>query len=864
MKVSTPISTIFTTFLLIFNSVTYGQVSPTQVPLNPKAIPQFVDPLPHFAYPGARVDAKGGGNLTIKMVPHDQIALSTGTVVNGGIIGGQINSSINPSEGKAHLWVYQISKNGVDFTAKNWPAFTIEAQRGNALSITYSNELSGETYDKVGMVVDQTLHWADPLMDHHSMDPYLGFPPATVHLHGGEVPPQSDGGPDSWFTPGNIETGHAFNNNPYFYPNTQEAATLWYHDHALGVTRLNVYAGLAGFYFLRGPDEETAHLPGWKGDDFVRQRNRVTGEPYGAAYLPEIEIAIQDRMFDTNGQLYFPNLPTNPMVHPIWTPEFVGDIITVNGKTWPYLSVAKRKYRFRILNGSNARTYELWLQNLATGAFGPVIKQIGTDGGLLDAPVIINPALGQKLILMPGERADVVIDFSTSRTGTVWTVRNSGRAPYPNGAPPNGLTVGRIMQFVVNGMMVDGPDLNNTTADDNSLVPGSLRAPLVKLTNFAGVANSAIPKIANIRQLTLNEVMGMGGPLEVLVNNTRWSGRSIDTDNFTEGVREDFTPVGSGMDESYYSETIGEGTTEIWKIINMTADAHPIHLHLVQFQLMSRQNFNVGNYNKAYNSLFPATTTVLDPMTGLPYPGGVFIGGYGPPKAYNFYSNAGAGWLGGNPDVTPFLQGPVKPANPNERGWKDTFIMYPGQVTTVIARWAPTDEPATTAAENLWFPFDPNGGHGYVWHCHIIDHEDNEMMRPYMVIPNPDNPNITSQAALRSSNVAFAKAGNASTSNKTTAGESLSESINKVVLGQNYPNPFAGVTEIQFSMPESAHVDLVLYNSAGIRIKVLLDSNAPAGVNTVRIDASGLADGLYFYELRTGLISLVRRMVVQK
>ncbi|MDP2364855.1 MAG: multicopper oxidase domain-containing protein, partial [Ignavibacteria bacterium] len=454
---------------------------------------------------------------------------------------------------------------GNTFTPPNWPAFTIEAQRGNTLNVTYDNQLSGETYDKVGMVVDQTLHWADPLMTHHSMDPYAGEPPAVVHLHGGEVASQYDGGPDSWFTPGNAIKGPAWDfgvTNNYAYLNTQEAATLWYHDHALGVTRLNVYAGMAGYYFLRGPDEETKMLPGWSGDNKVQQIDRVTGQPVGAAYLPEIEIAIQDRMFDTNGKLYFPNLPTNPMIHPFWTPEFVGNIITVNGKTWPYLSVAPRKYRFRILNGSNARTYELWLQNLATGTFGPNINQIGTDGGLLDAPVVINPALGGKLILMPGERADVVIDFSTSPAGTVWTIRNSGRTPYPNGAPPTGSTLGRIMQFVVNGQLQGA---------DNSQLPATLRAtPLVKLTNFAGGLTVTPDKK---RQLTLNEVMGMGGPLEVLVNNTKWDGNG---------------PLpGLGV-----TETPTEGTSEVWQIINLTADAHPIHLHLVQFQLVSRQQFN--------------------------------------------------------------------------------------------------------------------------------------------------------------------------------------------------------------------------------------------------------------------------------
>jgi spore coat protein A len=126
---------------------------------------------------------------------------------------------------------------------------------------------------------------------------------------------------------------------------------------------------------------------------------------------------------------------------------------------------------------------------------------------------------------------------------------------------------------------------------------------------------------------------------------------------------------------------------------------------------------------------------VLDPMTGLPYPGGVFIGGYGPPLDY---ATGNPNALGGNPDVTQFLnkKGFALPLA-HEQGWKDTVIMYPGEVTRIVVRWAPTDLPTTTPPAQLYFPFDPNGGHGYVWHCHIIDHEDNEMMRPDIIVLNP-------------------------------------------------------------------------------------------------------------------------------
>jgi FtsP/CotA-like multicopper oxidase with cupredoxin domain len=233
--------------------------------------------------------------------------------------------------------------------------------------------------------------------------------------------------------------------------------------------------------------------------------------------------------------------------------------------------------------------------------------------------------------------------------------------------------------------------------------------------------------IDKTRQLTLNEVMGPGGPLAALVNNSKWDGKRPDGSVINGGV---VGPDGA----TYYTEFPQEGETELWEIVNLTADAHPIHLHLVQFQLMNRQRFNTNKFGGVYNAAFP---------------GGVFVPEYGPPLAYDPAVNpqSGGKW-GGNPDVGVlakngkplYLQGPATPPLPEEAGWKDTVIMYPGEVTRIMVRWAPTDLAANTPAANAWFPFDPNGGHGYVWHCHIIDHEDNEMMRPDAVTPNPNAP----------------------------------------------------------------------------------------------------------------------------
>jgi FtsP/CotA-like multicopper oxidase with cupredoxin domain len=252
---------------------------------------------------------------------------------------------------------------------------------------------------------------------------------------------------------------------------------------------------------------------------------------------------------------------------------------------------------------------------------------------------------------------------------------------------------------------------------------GALRSPMVRLVDpAAGVLASGIV-VQKKRQLTLNEVQGEpssfdgvdydGGPEEILVNNTHWSGKDMNGN-----IRPDFTPITVGSDTTGYSELPNEGETEIWEIVNTTADAHPIHLHLVQYQILNRQNFDVRKYMDAYAEAY----------------GGTIVDGFGPPSDYNVPNADGA--VGGNPAVGRFLKGPAKPPLASEAGWKDTAIMLPGQVTRIVVRWAPTSLPASTPAAAAFYPFEPDGGHGYVWHCHIVDHEDNEMMRPTSVMPN--------------------------------------------------------------------------------------------------------------------------------
>ncbi len=654
--------------------------APGQVPLAGRAISKFVDPLPHFA--GARVPA--GGALTVSAHEFQQMVLPATMYA----------ALAAPFNAGTYVWGYKVSDGTPAGTfGPHYPGFTLEATRGVPATITYVNNLPLPTpLLQQYLLVDQTLHWANPLgAPMTTLTPYVGPAPIVTHLHGGEVLSDYDGGPEQWFTPNGLR-GPTFrtlvdvapNAAVYLYPNNQEPTTLWFHDHMLGGTRLNVYAGLAAFYLLRdgpaAPAIERPDLPGGPADTTV-----VDPLNPAAPYKPEIEIAIQDRMFDTNGQLYFPSIGIN-IDHPFWIPEFVGDTIVVNGKTWPYLNVEPRRYRFRLLDGSNARFYSLTLESQGGTGASPTIWQIGSDGGLLNAPVPY--AAPNRLLIAPGERADLIIDFA-GFAGQTLTLANNARAPYPRGANVDPQTTGQIMQFRVGLTLSGGADLSY-----NPAIP--LFSP--RLAPIAAPINAAAATVK--RQLTLNEIMGPGGPLQILVNNTKWNGKDMNG-----------APIPGSQPDSvgnWLTELPLNGSTEVWEIINLTADAHPIHLHLVQFQLQSRQDFQLNKYFKAYNALFPM---------GLP------MGGEGPPLLYTTPNADGA--VGGNPAIGPFLQQAPAPALPQETGWKDTVIMYPGQVTRIAVRF--------TAQDGTPFAFNPTGNPGYVWHCHIIDHEDNEMMRPYQL-----------------------------------------------------------------------------------------------------------------------------------
>jgi spore coat protein A len=450
---------------------------------------------------------------------------------------------------------------------------------------------------------------------------------------------------------------------------------------------------------------------------------------------------IQDRMFDILGNLLFPDgLPffVPNAQHPFWNPEFLGDVMTVNGKAWPFLNVDGQRYRFRLLNGSNARFYNMTLSGggggkgkgkkstSSTGSFWV----IGTDGGLLDNPVQVS-----SLLIAPGERYDVIVDFA-GLEGKTLTLLNDAKSPYPFGGTADPQTVGQIAQFRVNPTVV-GADTTYNPATDGPLRDGTAATPppIDRLVDPATGTLVVAPD--KTRQLTLNETPGPFGPLDAVLNNTFWGGTREDgTSVSDQGLELDTGTVAATT--SYLTEMPQVGSTEVWEIINLTGDAHPIHLHLVQFQVLNRQGYSVRKYNREYLKNFPGGAAANPHQA-------IFIPHFGPPLDYNTPNADGA--IGGNPAFGPFLSGSPIPPKPYEAGWKDTVIALPKQVTRIAVRWTKQDGTAydfdSTAIGNpvdgIVTPGGSEGGPGYVWHCHIIDHEDNEMMRPYVPVNNANN-----------------------------------------------------------------------------------------------------------------------------
>ena len=527
------------------------------------------------------------------------------------------------------------------------PGPTFEAIRDVPTKVKWVNNLvdaSGNPLPSL-LAVDPSIHWANPNEMTMPTEPITapayppGYPdaqspvPTVTHLHGGETPSAYDGGPEEWFTPNGIHGPLYSTSEPtvpnaaiYVYPNAQEPATLWYHDHALGITRLNVMSGLAGFYLLRDPADSNAPIL-----------------PSGQYEIP---LVIQDRVFLTDGSLYYPTNSDYPNIHSYWISSFLGNTIMANGKVWPNMNVQQAQYRFRILDGSNSRSYELTFSN------GMNFTQIATDGGYLKAPSTLTSVL-----ISPAERIDIVVDFSNIEPGTKVILRNTALTNHPI----EDQTVGQIIQFTVTNQ--SGPNPFNAAA-----APGPFNPTLT------GTAFPTLPNATKTRLLTLIQVNGTGGnTLEMLLDGQTWD-----------------APV---------TEMPVLGSTEDWVIVNPSSSEHPIHLHLVQFQLLQRQSFDSDTYMKAWTEL------------------------NGPAPLNHSTVNVQS--------LSTYLTGQPRTPDANEQGWKDTTLVYAGEVSIIRIRF--------TEQDGSPFPFDATEGPGYVWHCHLLEHEDNEMMRPYIVVSSAQN-----------------------------------------------------------------------------------------------------------------------------
>ena len=580
-----------------------------------KLMPNPLDPANIFA-----PDSVGGTAYTLKIKEFQaQLGLT------------------DPVTGKAlstTLWGY-----GTAAQAPSYPGRTFNVRRGKAITVRYQNELLNSAGPLPHRLpVDTTIDWANP--------GNLGGRapvPLVAHRHGGDQGTASDGLPDGWSTPDANKDGMPdyrgrLYSAAYTFDNAQEAGHLWYHDHALGVTRLNVYMGLAGNYFIRDSNE----------DALVRS-GQLPAYPY------EVPVCIQDRQFSRTGGLAYPATdPANPSApKPTHLPEFFGDVIVANGVPWPRLDTEPRMYRLRLLNGSDSRVYTLTFSPERFPGSLMTFWQIGTDLGMMNSPVALT-----SLTLAPGERADILVDFSK----ILWwwhgkvILRNSANTPFPGGVPPVAGSTDRIMAFSVVKPL--GFYSFSFSALSSMCLPGNLRpvnGPLPAINTAATTTK--------VRKLMLFEGTDAYGRLQTMLG----------TVNPAAG-----NPAASGFGTFFYTDPVTEniklGSTEIWEIHNTTVDAHPIHLHLANFRVLDRQ---------------PFTGTLVPKPMG---PGGVASGGYLTKVA---------------------LTGTRRAALPSEQGRKDTVLAYPGEVTRIITTFNRAGE--------------------YVWHCHILSHEDHEMMRRFVV-----------------------------------------------------------------------------------------------------------------------------------
>ncbi|MGB5719044.1 MAG: multicopper oxidase family protein, partial [Gammaproteobacteria bacterium] len=509
----------------------------------------------------------------VEALPIPPVLPSTGTNSKGypqyTVSVEEATQSVHPDLPSTDLWTYNGS----------WPSSTIVAVQGQPIEVTYQNNLPSARGGGRGssiLEVDTCAHGPNDWGDAKRI---------STHLHGGHVPARVDGQPEFTILPGETDI--------YEYPNNQEAGTVWYHDHALGITRLNVYSGMAGFYLIA--DAEDTLGP-----------DNAFGLPSGQY---EIGLAVQDRTFNVDGSLFY-----NAQLED----AFKGEYVVVNGKVNPFLEVDQGKYRFRLLNGSQSREYIYRLENITDPGNDPSFILVGTDLGLISAPIDMGNSTGG--VVGPAERLDIVIDFAGYPAGTEIILRNDD---------PTLPLLPAIMKFVV-------------TAN-----PG-----------YTGAISSTLRTVIPLQASSADNERFFR--LEKLVNKAckDGSGRLIN-----EWVIQSLDGPGGNVTGQFWDDVTEFpvlGTREIWEFENPTSSYHPMHVHLVKFQILDK----------------------TDMTTGQPIP--------------------------------------LQPWEANT--WKDIVHIPPNVRARIIMDFE--DYPGRF----------PN-------HCHLLDHEDHEMMRQFQATFDPANCN---------------------------------------------------------------------------------------------------------------------------
>jgi len=597
-----------------------------------------------------------------------------------------------------------------------WPGRTFQVRSNEPLEVKWENRLKNLPHLLTGKdnrsdgygdytgrsVVDTNLHWA------YSLHGYEGFSidkdgvPIVPHVHGGHTDFQFDGNPEFFFSPGYTVRGPQWRDKKYIYRNDQPAGTVWYHDHALGITRLNVYAGMAGFYIIR--------------DDFD---TGLFGNPLGLPAFPyEAAFAIQDKMFKDNGELFYPAFPGDPFYDdfitdegailppnlfpgggPTGLAEFFGDHMVVNGKIWPKMDVEPRNYRLRLLNGCDSRFLAVQFFEVPLGAtdFSGAPQQldftvVGSDQGLASSPTTVDT-----LLIETGSRYDVIFDFKNVGFGNRVIMKNIGGDEPFGGDIPGPQIFGetdRIMAFdVVLPLDAAVPDVTPTGIDFGPVIPVPTR--LRKVALFEGKDEFG----------RLQPLLGTAKPA------TDFAGNPINWPNTLEYSSVGLTGQmdGSIAWHSPTTENPALNSTEEWEIWNVTGDAHPVHLHLVNFEILGRQEITWDSHTTEDDRVIP------NDMYATPAGNGTYLvtqttvqhnSVAGDPNTY------GVGFR-----IMKLTYGPIvpQPAQYVENAPKDMVTALPGQITRIKAT------------------FDKPGR--YVWHCHILSHEDHEMMRVMHVGP---------------------------------------------------------------------------------------------------------------------------------